>query len=92
MDLVYQRYSNPLTLLDSLIENRMFSNHIDTLNEKVIFDFEFKVWLHKVDDKSFNDWRNELHSNAEARSDRIDENELKATVLKSSDLLNSFEP
>ena len=70
----------------------MFSSHIDTLNEKVMFDFEFKVWLHKVDDKSFNDWRDELHSKAEARSIRIDENELKTTVLKSSNILNSFEP
>lgn len=92
MDLVYQRYSNPLTLFDSLIENMMFSSYIDTLNEKAIFDFEFKVWLHKIDDKSFNDWRNEIHSTANARSDRIDENELKTTVLKSSNLLNSFEP
>lgn len=92
MDLLYHRYSNPLTLIDSLIENEMFSSHIDTLNEKAIFDFEFDVWLHKVNDKSFNDWRNELHSNAEARSVRIDENEVKATVLKSSNILNSFEP
>lgn len=92
MDLVYQRYSNPLTLFDSLIENMMFSSHIDTLNEKAIFDFEFKVWLHKIDDKSFNDWRDELHSTANARSDKMNENELKTTVLKSSNILNSFEP
>lgn len=92
MDLVYQRYSNPLTLLDSLIANEMFSEHIDTLNEKVIFDFEFNVWLHKIEDKSFNDWRKEIHFNVEARNVEIDKNELKATVLKSSDILNSFEP
>ena len=92
MDLLYQRYSNPLTLLDSLIENRMFSDHIDTINEKAIFDLEFKVWLQKVDDKSFDDWRNELHSNAEARSVTMDKNELKTTVLKSSNILDSFEP
>ena len=90
--MVYHRYSNPLTLLDSLIENEMFSNHIDTLNEKAIFEFEFDVWLHKVADKSFNDWREEIHFNAEARNVEIDKNELKTTVLKSSDILNSFEP
>ena len=92
MDLLYHRYSNPLTLLDSLIENGMFSDHIDTLNEKAIFDFEFDTWLHKVEGKSFNDWRKELHSDVEARNVEMDENELKATVLKSSDILNSFEP
>lgn len=92
MDLVYRRYSNPLTLLDSLIENEMFSDHIDTLNEKAIFDFEFDVWLHKVEDKSFNDWRKEIHSDVEARNVKIDKNELKTTVLKSSNILNSFEP
>ena len=90
--MVYHRYSNPITLLDSLIENRMFSDYINTLNEKVIFDFEFDVWLHKVEDKSFNDWRNEIHSNVEARNVSIDKDELKTTVLKSSNILNSFEP
>ena len=90
--MLYHRYSNPLTLIDSLIENEMFSSHIDALNEKAIFDFEFDVWLHKVDDKSFNDWRDEIHFNAEARSVEIDKNELKTTVLKSSNILNSFEP
>lgn len=92
MDLAYYRYSNPLTLLDSLIENKMFSDYIDTMNEKVIFDFEFDVWLHKVEDKSFDAWRKEIHSNAEARSVEMDKNEVKATVLKSSDILNSFKP
>lgn len=92
MDLLYHRYSNPLSLLDSLIENEMFSDHIDTLNEKAIFDFEFDVWLHKVEDKSFNAWREELHFDTKARSMKMDKNELKATVLKSSDILNSFEP
>ena len=92
MDLLYHRYSNPLSLLDSLIENEMFSDHIDTLNEKAIFDFEFDVWLHKVEDKSFNAWREELHFDTNARSMRMDKNELKATVMKSSDILNSFEP
>ena len=92
MDLVYQRYSDPKTLLDSLIENRLFSDHIDTLNEKVIFDFEFDVWLHKVENKSFNDWRKDLHFSAEARIVEMDKNELKATVLKSSNILDSFEP
>lgn len=70
----------------------MLSDHITTLNEKVLFDFEFDVWLHKVQEKSFNDWRDEIHFNAEARSVKIDKNELKTTVLKSSDILNSFEP
>lgn len=90
--MIYQRYSSPLTLLNSLIENNLFSNHIDTLNKKVIFDFEFDVWLHKVEDKSFNDWREEIHRNADARSVTMNKNELKATVLKSSNILNSFEP
>ena len=92
MDLIYHRYSNPLTLLDSLIENEMLSDYIDTLNEKAIFDFEFDVWLHKVEGKSFNDWREELHFDVQARNVEMDENELKTTVLKSSDILNSFEP
>lgn len=92
MDLVYHRYSNPLTLLDSLIENEMLSDYIDTLNEKAIFDFEFDVWLHKVEDKSFNDWRKEIHFNADARNVGMSEHEVKTTVLKSSDILNGFEP
>lgn len=89
---MYHRYSNPLTLLDSLIENEMLSDYIDTLNEKAIFDREFDVWLHKVEDKSFNDWRKELHFNADARNVEMSEHEVKTTVLKSSDILNGFEP
>lgn len=92
MDLVYHRYSNPLTLLDSLIDNGLLSDYIDTLNEKVIFDFEFDVWLHKIEDMSFDDWRKQIHSNVEARTVEMDETEIKTTVLKSSNILNGFEP
>lgn len=92
MDLVYHRYSNPLTLLDSLIDNGMLSDYIDTLNEKAVFDFEFDVWLHKVMDMSFDDWRKQIHSNVEARTVEMDETEIKTTVLKSSNILNGFEP
>lgn len=90
--MLYHRYSNPLTLLEPLIENQMLSEYIDTFNEKVIFDFEFDVWLHKVEDKSFNDWRELIHSSVDARSVEMDKDELKTTVLKSSNILNSFEP
>ena len=89
---MYHRYSNPLTLLDSLIENGMLSDYINTLNEKAVFDFEFDVWLHKVADMSFDDWRKQIHSNVEARTVEMDETEIKTTVLKSSNILNGFEP
>ena len=91
MDLIFKRYSSPFSLLDELIENDMLSDFIDTLLEKYNEDIEMNVWLHKVHDRSFNEFSNSIH-NQDAQLDEMDIEEVKTTVKKSKEILSNFQP
>lgn len=91
MDLIFKRYSSPFSLLNELIENDMLSDFIDTLLEKYNEDIEMNVWLHKVYDKSFNEFSNSIH-NQDAQLDEMDIEEVKTTVKKSKEILSNFQP
>ena len=91
MDLIFKRYSNPFSLIDPLIETNQFSDFIDTFNEKVVEDMEFDYWLHKVYDKSFNDFKKQIHDTVNVEAN-MSEEEIKATLNKSNEMLTNFNP
>ena len=90
--MIFKRYSNPFSLIDPLIETNQFSEFIDTFNERVIEDIELQYWLHKVFDKSFDEFRNKIHNNSHAQTEVMSEDEVKATINKSYDILSNFQP
>ena len=57
MDLLFKRYANPFLLLDNMITTGRFLEFIleliDIQNDEKIHD----VWIHKVFDKSFDDFK-----------------------------------
>ena len=71
----------------------MLSDFLITLDERINFDYDFDVWLHKVyNEPIFNDWREKIHFNGNARNVKMDVDEIKTTVKKSSDILDDFNP
>lgn len=91
MDLIFKRYSNPFSLIDLLIENNQFSDFIDTFNEKVVEDMEFECWLHKIYDKSFVEFKEQVHNTMSVEVN-MSEDEIKATLNKSNEILANFDP
>lgn len=87
MDLVFKRYSSPYLFLDQLIENNIFSSFIDEFVEIQNNDMMWEFFLHKVYDKSFEEFKNEFKSSEEPT-----ETNVKTTVQKSFDMLNNFVP
>ena len=76
-----------------MILTDQLSEFIDTFNNAVIQDMEFDVWVHKVFDKTFNDWQNQVHSgNVEAQNVKMTDDEIKTTVKRSLEILGNFTP
>ena len=91
MDLLFKRYASPFVLLDNLIANASLSNFIDDLfkfiGEEKQEETTWQFFLHKVFDKSWKEFCEEIES-----VDKAKEIDLGATIKKSYDMLNNFAP
>lgn len=87
-DLLFQKYASPFSLIDELISNGDFTEwineFIDAENDRKIMD----IWLHKVFDKSFAEFKQSILENDEAVSDE----QIETTVSNSRAILNNFIP
>lgn len=91
MDLLFKRYASPFLLVDQMILTGNFAEFVMKLVELDAEDELWQFFLHKVDEeKSFIDWKASLNS-GQAKSQMSDD-EIKATVKSSFDILNGFEP
>ena len=89
---MFKRYSNPFSLFDELIESNQFNDFIVTLNTKYIEDLEYNLWLHKVYDKSFEEFKKDISISRDAQAGYMNEEDVKATVKKSNEILSNFTP
>ena len=91
MDLLFKRYASPFVLLDNLIATASLSTFIDDffkfIGEEKQEETKWQFFLHKVFDKSWKDFCEEIDSTNKA--EKID---LGATINKSYDMLNNFAP
>ena len=91
MDLLFKRYASPFILIDNLIltnsSSSFIDDFIDFINEEKEEQIRWEFFLHKVFDKSWKEFCDEV-------SQPIDDKEidLGATVKKSKDMLNNFTP
>lgn len=86
MDLLFKRYADPFCLLDGMIRTKRFFEFVLKLIEIHNNEKLYDLWLHKVIDKSFEEFK-------EACSVQpMSESEIETTVLESEEILNSFVP
>ena len=90
--MVFKRYSSPFSLFDELIESNQFNDFIVTLNTKYIEELEYELWLHKVYDKSFEEFKKDISISRDAQAGYMNEEDVKATVKKSNEILSNFTP
>jgi len=87
MDLLFEKMANPFVLIDELLLNGDFFDWVlEFINEENDRQF-WEVWLHKVFDKSFEDFKNSI-----VQTNQIDDEQLETTVMNSKSILNGFIP
>ena len=91
MDLLFKRYASPFVLLDNFIATNSLSDFIDDflkfIGEERQEDTKWQFFLHKVFDKSWKDFCDEIES-----VDNGAKIDLGATVKKSHNMLTNFTP
>ena len=87
MDLLFTRYASPFVLLDGLILTNSLKNFVDDFFDFVNEDREWEFFLHKVYDKSWSEFSNEMK-----QSENQKQVDLGATIVKSKNMLNNFTP
>ena len=94
MDLLAKRYASPFTLLDEMICRGRFYEFVLEINQIIVEEKDeqqlWEIWLHKVFDKSYDEWVQKIRSLAEAQ--HTDKSQLETTVKNSMELLNGFNP
>ena len=87
MDLLFVRYASPFILLDGLILTNSLKNFVDDFFDFINEDREWEFFLHKVYDKSWSEFSNEMK-----QSENQKPVDLGATLMKSKNMLNNFTP
>ena len=85
--MLFSKYANPYFLLDRMISSGRFfefvMEFIDLENERK----EYEYWLHKVWDKSFEEFKRAIEPKEE-----INENDIETTITDAKTILSSFVP
>ena len=87
MDLLFVRYASPFVLLDGLILTNSLNNFVDDFFDFINEDREWEFFLHKVYDKSWSEFSNEMK-----QSENQKQVDLGATIVKSKNMLSNFTP
>ena len=87
MDLLFVRYASPFVLLDGLILTNSLNNYVDDFFAFINEDREWEFFLHKVYDKSWSEFSNEMK-----QSENQKPVDLGVTIVKSKNMLNNFTP
>ena len=90
MDLLFKRYANPYVFLDSMLESGCFTEAVTQIWNFDQEDMSWEYFLHKVWDKTFDEFKNEISPKEESKI--IDKEVVGATVIKSKNILDGFAP
>lgn len=88
MDLMFKRYSSPFLFLDVLISSGRFSQGVSEIWDYSNDDKMWEFYLHKVYEKSFDEFKNETF----AQPQEMTANDFETTVKKSKSMLQGFIP
>lgn len=94
MDLVFKRYSSPFLLLDSLIENSKFLEFIVELLNDYQEEQLYEFWLHKVHDKSYEEFKKGVESEKEKNEapEELNDERVTEIIQESYAIINNFKP
>lgn len=90
--MLFQRYANPMILLDGMIKGRRFSAFVNEFvtitNEELENKTLWEYWLHKNFDQTYGEF---LESAKRTKTEKVpSRHELEITVKESAEMLNGF--
>lgn len=94
MDLLFRRYASPFLLLDEMLKINRLSEFVSELvgivneenNDKELWEY----WLHKVFDKSYQEFVKAVHTPQQVNND--EHVDFGTTINESMNILNGFVP
>lgn len=90
MGLLFEKYASPFSLIDVMIEQGRFLDFILEFFESKLENELWEIWLHKVYDKSFEDFKEDAIHKIE--SPKVAKRQVEATVKESLNILDGFKP
>lgn len=93
MDLLFKRYASPFLLLDEMIATGRMLEFIDKIttirNEEQENDTMWEFFLHKVFDKTYDDFLRDCGKN---KAQPVAEIDFETTIKTSVNILQDFKP
>ena len=90
MDLLFQRYADPFSLIDGYIRTGRFCEFIDSFSGLYSESERWEYFLHKVWDKSYEEFKKSLQTTQDLQS--MSDAAIETTVKNSLDILGNFIP
>lgn len=94
MDLLYQRYASPFSFIDGMLRSGGFTdfvyNFIDTTNKEKEDKYRWDIYLHRIFDKSYNEWLEEIKTDNDNQN--MTAGTIETTVTDSLNILKNFNP
>ena len=94
MDLLYQRYASPFSFMDGMIQTGRFEEFVitfcDTVKKEKDEKTSWEYFLHRVFDKSFEEFKKGMKNDNENK--KMSKRTIETTVKSSMDILNQFNP
>lgn len=101
MDLLFKRYASPFLFMGGMILAGRFEEFVDdfvlTINRETEHEnqekemrFHWECWLHRIFDKSFKEYMDEIKTNEEHQN--MSQRTIETTYQHSMDILNKFNP
>lgn len=94
MDLLFKRYASPFIFVDGMIQTGRFCDFVDefvkTINREKEDETNWDFFLHKVWEKSFNEFKEDIENNKQNQG--MSKGTIETTVKHSMDILKKFNP
>ena len=92
MDLLFKRYASPYSFIQGMIDTGRFEefvkNFVLTVNKEKSDKTEWEFFLHKVFDKSYNEWQEEVRTIN--KNQQISAVDVETTIKHTNDIINQF--
>lgn len=92
MDLLFKRYASPYSFIQGMIDTGRFeefvTNFVLTVNKEKSDKTDWEFFLHKVFDKSYNEWQEEVRTIN--KNQQISEVDVETTIKHTNDIINQF--
>ena len=101
MDLLYQRYASPFSFIEGMILTGRFSEFVtdfihttnqetEDKNKEKEMQFHWELWLHRIFDKGFKDYMDEIKNTQ--NDQKMSDGTIETTIQNSMNILNNFNP